>query len=72
MERRFWLVTIMFFVAVILCFLLVASQHISDTVPPAAAEVQHHVNSDLQQAGDANQWTTENLSTEMQSKKAIR
>lgn len=37
MEKKFWLVTLVFFVTVAVCFLLIASQRLPGTVRPAVA-----------------------------------
>ena len=61
MERRFWTVTVVFFMAVIICFLLVASQQITGTVSPAVASPQGQNQVDAAQLDDGGQWTTEHL-----------
>jgi hypothetical protein len=37
MERRFWIITLVFFTAVTICFLLIVSQQLSGIVTPAIA-----------------------------------
>ena len=37
MEKRFWIVTLMFFLAVSTCFLLILSQQVTGVVTPAVA-----------------------------------
>ena len=37
MEKKFWFVTMMFFMAVVVCFLMIASQRLPGAVSPAVA-----------------------------------
>ena len=37
MEKKFWLITMIFFVTVLFCFLLIASRRLPGTVSPAVA-----------------------------------
>jgi hypothetical protein len=37
MEKKFWLVTLVFFVTVTVCFLLIASKRLPGTISPAVA-----------------------------------
>ena len=59
MERRFWLVTVLFFMSVMVCFLLVASQHISGTIAPVVASPAGQSQADMSTWDDGEQWTTE-------------
>ena len=40
MEKKFWLITMIFFVTVLFCFLMIASQRLPETISPAVASPQ--------------------------------
>ena len=58
MERRFWIVTVFFFMSVMVCFLLVASQHISGTIAPVVASPACQSHADMSTWDDCYQLTT--------------
>jgi len=68
MERRFWFVTLMFFMAVMVCFLLVASQHVSGTVAPVVASPACQSQTDVSTWDDSEQWTTESITSNVNSR----
>jgi hypothetical protein len=41
MEKRFWLITLMFFMAVAVCFLLIVSEHLTEAISPAVASTDN-------------------------------
>jgi hypothetical protein len=61
MERRFWMITLVFFIAVIVCFLLVATQHIAGMTTSAVASTESQYQRDLMQDQVDDDWDSEHL-----------